>query len=260
MGMHHAWARHVDVVTGSIERSHPGIPTQCAATANVSFVTLGGTEPLTAFPERRTHFLMALGSPVRDRRAERHQATRAEILEAAWALVRKEGLAGLSLRDLAATVGMQPPSIYSYFESKHAIYDAMFRQGYEELNSRTILFEPEPGPAAFKARLRSLIYFCTEDPARYQLLFQRTLPGFTPSPESYALAMNALEGTYRALAADGITSPEHRDLFTALVSGLADQQMANDPGGDRWVRLTDHAADMFLAYATNATLKRGRKS
>jgi AcrR family transcriptional regulator len=46
-------------------------------------------------------------------------------LEAAWQQVRAGGLASLSLRDLARSVGMQPPSLYSYFESKNAIFDAM---------------------------------------------------------------------------------------------------------------------------------------
>jgi AcrR family transcriptional regulator len=48
----------------------------------------------------------------RDRRAERREATRAEILEAAWELARQQGLAGLSLRDIAAKIGMRPPSLY----------------------------------------------------------------------------------------------------------------------------------------------------
>src|SRR5437870_9135304 len=74
--------------------------------------------------------------PMRDRLAERHEATRAEILDAAWQLVRAEGLAALSLRDLARKVGMQAPSLYSYFDSKHAIYDAMFLQGNLELLDR----------------------------------------------------------------------------------------------------------------------------
>src|SRR5262245_31752917 len=64
-----------------------------------------------------------------DRRAARREAAKAEILDAAWALVREHGLAALSLRDLAARVGMRAPSLYQYFPSKHAIYDAMFAQG-----------------------------------------------------------------------------------------------------------------------------------
>src|SRR5689334_5657038 len=77
-----------------------------------------------------------LDSPSRDRRAERREATRTEILDAAWELVRAHGLAALSLRDLAGRVAMQAPSLYSYFESKHAIYDAMFARGAQEFLER----------------------------------------------------------------------------------------------------------------------------
>jgi hypothetical protein len=31
------------------------------------------------------------------------------------------------------------------------------------------------------------------------------------------------------------------------VSGLTHQQVANDPGGDRWVRLSRQAVEMYLA-------------
>src|SRR5581483_871934 len=84
-----------------------------------------------------------VGSPTRDRRTERREATKAEILDAAWDLVRAEGLAALNLRDLAAKVGMRPPSLYSYFDSKHAIYDAMFLQGNLDLLDRYAAM-PEP--------------------------------------------------------------------------------------------------------------------
>lgn len=191
---------------------------------------------------------MAIGNPVRDRRAERHEATRAEILEAAWVLARSEGLAGISLRDLAKAVGMQPPSLYTYFDSKNAIYDAMFRKAFEALESRPDLFTTAPGVDAMKARVRGFLEFCTDDPARYQLMFQRILPDFEPSEESYAVSIRLLDRMNAALAADGITSAAHQDLFTALLAGLSDQQIANDPGGDRWLRLVDDAVDMYLGH------------
>jgi AcrR family transcriptional regulator len=190
---------------------------------------------------------------LRDRRSERHQATRAEILDAAWSLARSAGLAGISLRDLAKAVGMQSPSLYSYFESKNAIYDAMFRQGCVAMSQRDMIFDPTPGSASFKARVKEYLAFCTEDPARYQLLFQRTLPGFAPSEDSYSLAVGILTRAYEALAAAGVTAQSHRDLYTAFTSGLADQQIANDPGGDRWLRLVDDACDMFLSYVLQHT-------
>ena len=117
-----------------------------------------------------------------------------------------------------------------------------------------------PAADAFRARARAFVSFCTEDPARYQLLFQRTLPGFSPSEDSYAVSVRVLQRAYDALAAAGITSDAHRDLFTAVALGLADQQLANDPGGDRWLRLVDEAADMLLAHVSTPTQKRRHRT
>src|SRR5664280_2816824 len=76
--------------------------------------------------------LIMLGTPLRDRQAERREATRTEILEAAWDIARENGLADLTLRDVAARIGMRAPSLYSYFTSKNAIYDAMFGQAWAD--------------------------------------------------------------------------------------------------------------------------------
>jgi AcrR family transcriptional regulator len=185
----------------------------------------------------------------RDRRAERREATRAEILEAAWELAREHGLAGLSLRDIAAKIGMRPPSLYWYFESKHAIYDAMFAEGNLELLRRMAAEDWPDEPRALMRRLaRIFVEFSSEDAARSQLLFQRTIPDFEPSAESYALAVEVLDGGREILAAAGVTDPASFDLWTAVVAGLASQQLANDPGGDRWLRLVDDAIDMYADH------------
>jgi AcrR family transcriptional regulator len=189
------------------------------------------------------------GSPSRDRRAERREATRTEILDAAWDQAREQGLAGVSLRDIAATIGMRPPSLYWYFDSKHAIYDAMFAIGNRMLLDRIQEQEwPEDPRAMLGSMARLFVEFSAEDPARAQLLFQRTIPDFEPTPESYALAIEVVEQGRTALGRAGVKKPEHFDLWTALVSGIASQQIANDPGGDRWERLIDDAVDMFAGH------------
>ncbi len=106
----------------------------------------------------------------------------------------------------------------------------------------------EGARALLLADVRRFFTFSLSDIARYQLLFQRTLPGFEPSPGSYAPAQQALAGARDRLADLGITAPRHLDLFTALLTGLVDQQVANDPGGQRWSRLAGEAVDMFLAH------------
>jgi AcrR family transcriptional regulator len=206
-----------------------------------------------------------LGERTRDRRAERREATRAEIVEAAWALCRREGLAGLSLRDLARQVGMQAPSLYSYFESKHAIYDAMFAQGCREfVDGQREIEVSDDLRTALRQMLRYFVEFCAADEVRYQLLFQRTIPGFEPSPESFAISVANLEEVAARFEAAGLAGQEILDLFTAIGSGLAAQQLSNDPGGDRWLRLIDDAAEMFFEHARRSrtgatTTGRGRR-
>ena len=186
-----------------------------------------------------------------DRRAD---ATREAILEAAWQLSRTEGLTSWSLRQLAREVGLKAPTIYAYFDSKHAIYDAMFRQGYEAFDEVTAQFDgdrvrrPEDARRVFKEGVQATLRFSTEDPVRHQLMFQRVIPDFEPTEETYAVSVRQLERLISMLAKVGVTDPTAVDLWTAVSSGLAHQQLSNEPGGDRWLRLADTACDMFCNH------------
>lgn len=190
--------------------------------------------------------------PIDRRRAE----TRREIVDAAWSLCREHGLAGLSLRELAARVGMRAPSLYSYFASKDDIYDAMFTDGQRSLAAQlaelpALAASADPGTARrhLKAGIRTFFDFCVADSVRYQLLFQRTIPGFEPSAESYSLALRNLETMQRHLADAGIRDAAHLDLWSAMVTGLTAQQISNDPGGTRWAVLIDDAVDALCEHA-----------
>lgn len=174
-------------------------------------------------------------------------------------MVREEGLAALSLRDLASRVGMRAPSLYSYFPSKHAIYDAMFAQGAQQYRDHQAAQQRTGDPLTdVRTGFRSFIEFCTQDEARYQLLFQRSIPGFEPTAASYAIAIAGLQDMQRQLHELGITDERAGDLATALGTGLASQQIANDPGGDRWLRLVDDVAEMFLTQYPPPTKRKGR--
>ena len=185
---------------------------------------------------------------IRDRRAERTAATRREILDAAWEQVRADGLASLVMRDLGARVGMRAQSLYGYFPSKHAIYDAMFAESNQELLRRLANLAATDPEQELRERARVFLQFCVEDPVRYQLLFQRTIPRFEPSPEAFAPAVEVLDGARAALRRCGVTDDRAVDAWTAVTQGLAAQQDANEPGGDRWTRLVDEITDMYLEH------------
>jgi AcrR family transcriptional regulator len=190
------------------------------------------------------------GKPEYNRTTLRRQASVDEIVAEAWELSRANGLGSFSMRELGDRVGMRAQSLYSYFASKMEIFDAMFLQGNEQLleTMRKALDGMEDGddPLASGATIvDTFVRFCTSDPIRYQLLFQRTIPDFVPSEQSYAVAQEAYDlsvGPLRAMGLDG----SQLDLCTAVMAGLVAQQISNDPGGDRWVRLTQRATTMLL--------------
>jgi AcrR family transcriptional regulator len=195
-----------------------------------------------------------------DRRRARHETKRIEILAQAWILARREGLAAISLRDLADSVGLRQPSLYVYFDSKLALYDALFADGYRQLladlDSRDYCGDTRVALVRF---LADQIKFAGDDIVRHQMLFQRTIPGYEPSPQSWALALEFYEKASAVVKAAGIESQPDLDIFTAIVSGMSHQQVANDPGGTRWVDHAERAVNMLLAAAAPPPTRRTKR-
>jgi AcrR family transcriptional regulator len=186
-------------------------------------------------------------------REARRQSARADLMATAWEMVREGGWTALSLRKLARRAGITTPTVYAYFESKNAILDAMFGEAAESFEQNNAASLQDGGPQQqLVAHARRFAAFCTSDVARYQLLFQHLIPGFSPSPESYAPAVRALDSARQLLDHAGVRDARHVDLWTALMTGLVDQQISNDPGGDRWIRLIDDVVAMFLAHCVSA--------
>lgn len=186
--------------------------------------------------------------PNRDRLAERREATRREILEAAWQIARAQGLGAVTLRAVASRVGMQSPSLYSHFESKNAIFDAMFGQAWSEYEAVTDALDPRLPKAPRKAlfmMVGSFVDFCVADLSRFQLMNLRVVVDFEPTPAAYAPSLRVMERFRSRLAGIGVTKDADADLCAAIVGGLIDAQFANEPGGRRYVGQLDRAVDMF---------------
>src|SRR5690242_20701966 len=66
-----------------------------------------------------------------DRRRMRRQQTIEEALDAAVAIMEEADVGGLSMSEIARRLGMRQPSLYKYFGSLHAVYDALFARGLE---------------------------------------------------------------------------------------------------------------------------------
>lgn len=202
---------------------------------------------------------MATTHSPRDRRDRRRQETIAEALDHAVVVMTREGVGGLTVSEVARHLGMRPPSLYKYFPSLHALYDALFARGIEG-SSATVtaaIAGLPPGMDRLRTAGRAYVRWAVENPALAQLLHWRVVPGFEPSADTFARAGEAqdrLRTELRAAVSAGdlaheAASTRGERLWTVLLSGLMTQQMANDPGtpfeDGVFTSLTDQALDLF---------------
>src|SRR3954471_7123746 len=96
-----------------------------------------------------------------------------------------EGVAGLTVSAVARVLGVKPPSIYKYFDSRMAIYDALFRRGQPA--NLDPLRDPRggvaPGLPAIEAGLEATGRWAIGHPVLAQLLFWRPVPGYVPTDD-----------------------------------------------------------------------------
>lgn len=204
-----------------------------------------------------------------DRRERRRRETIEEILDVAVEVMAADGVAGLSLAEVARRMGVRPPSLYQYFGSKLAVYDAVFARGLVQLQAAIdagIAGLGDDPLAVLRRGTLVLVDWCLAHPVYTQLLFWRTVPGFEPSPETFELSIRQMQDLRDKLSAavtagqldPSATSEEALALFTSLVSGVVTQQLANEPdaapGRGRFARLAPTVLEMFLTrYAPRET-------
>jgi AcrR family transcriptional regulator len=183
---------------------------------------------------------MAADSTAGKRRHHGFAATRDRILAEARAIMRADGVAALSMQELARRTGMRAPSLYTYFDSKHAIYDEVFRAGMREYRERQDALERRLGfgPHLLGAVIRDYVAFADEAPELFSLLFERPVPGFEPSAAALEEAFGLLADSdrrVRRMLEEGIARPDlpveqARDVVVVLMHGIAALHRANEPG------------------------------
>ncbi len=122
------------------------------------------------------------------RRQRNHDEVSANILQAAREVMREQGVADLNLQQIARRVGMRAPSLYNYFASRNAIYEALFVMGMQMYRERLGVLLDTYGVTweGLERAMEGYLSFALENPELYQLLFERPVPGFVPSADGMA--------------------------------------------------------------------------
>jgi AcrR family transcriptional regulator len=156
--------------------------------------------------------------------------TKELLLQAALALFAEKGFEGTSVRDIARSVGLSESVLYAHFDSKRAIFDAVFgRLGPLSATAalNDLLAEADADPPGF---LRSLVdRLMTEwsSPAARQLISLMSHDNMLHSTrlrEGITASLGGLAEVFARWMADGrvdsaLGSP--RDLAYALIAPVA---------------------------------------
>jgi AcrR family transcriptional regulator len=182
------------------------------------------------------------GTVAPDRRQRRRQETIEHVLDIAVEVMAEQGVAGLTLGEVARRMGIRPPSLYGYFDGKNALYDALFERGWRDLLAAMRAVEEASDGRDLVADLlaseSAFVRWAVEHPAYAPLMFWRPVPGFVPSERAYAPATE-LERMAReflvVLRSAGLLRPDAElDLVyrtqTPVIAGVISQQLANAPG------------------------------
>jgi AcrR family transcriptional regulator len=120
---------------------------------------------------------------------------RATILAASAALIEEEGLAKLSMREVARRAGVTHQAPYHYFADREAILGEIAEQGFRMLSERVERAVELAAGATMPERIgtmgRAYVEFACAHPAHFRIMFRPELVNLDNYPSALAEGANA---------------------------------------------------------------------
>jgi AcrR family transcriptional regulator len=181
-------------------------------------------------------------------------ANKAEILKAATALFMEQGAAGLNVRAIAAKAGVSTIGVYSHFDGKHGLLEALYVDGFSQLGDAVATNggDADPQAAIMNAVDRYLMFSLTNS-SHYSLMFDSGSMAYQPSAaadNAARLAFGKLVETVSRLTSPSLDPKQSWTLafeLWALVHGYVTLR-AHSPvnGSDAWRNAVRSAVAVHL--------------
>ncbi len=127
-------------------------------------------------------------------RAYGHELLRRNVVEAADRLLREEGPDALTVRRVAKTLDCSTKIIYTLFQGKDGLADALYLEGCAGLAQAIARVPKAATPAAY---LRAVAFaywtFALANPGYYMVMFGGAIPNYQPSATSIHSTATAFE-------------------------------------------------------------------
>lgn len=141
------------------------------------------------------------------KRSYHHGDLRRTLLDAAIALLESEGLAALSLREVARRAGVTHGAPYHHFQDRAALLSAIASEGFELLRGSMEGAQAAVGPRADErlgASGRGYVGFALRHPAHFRVMFRPELAGLPGGGPEGGGAYQLLVDTVLACQREGL--------------------------------------------------------
>ncbi|MEO6571377.1 MAG: TetR/AcrR family transcriptional regulator [Ilumatobacteraceae bacterium] len=132
---------------------------------------------------------------------------RATLLHAALTVLRRDGAAALTVRNITAEAGCSTTGVYTYFGGKHGLVEAIYLEGFESFDE-ALDYDGELIEAG-----RAYRRWALANPTHYLVMFGRAVPEFVPGEQAAQRAASSfallVEAVGRAGATDPLSSAYH---------------------------------------------------
>ena len=182
-------------------------------------------------------------------RAEAREQRQREILDVASAVIADEGPAALSMRRLAQDVGASTMVLYTLFESKEGLLDALVREGFERF-AEALRAVDETDPWEHLLALgRAYRAYARAQPSYYRLMWEFRRRGDAPwSPgvrdEAFQALVAGMARVMRDLGRDPEGARPAALVVWAAVHGFVSLELQGGPGGEA---AFEHLLDFLVA-------------
>ena len=177
------------------------------------------------------------------------------ILEAAEALLEERGIDGVQVREVAERAKTSTMGVYSRFGGKSGLLDQLYIRGFERLRGAAAPIRGKGEPTEeLEWMAEAYRSHAHEWPRHYDLMFGRGVPGFEPSAEARATALEGfqvwVDSVKRATDAGVLSGRPDENAFRlwALNHGYVSLELADmaPTGSERALRQRHRAA--FRAF------------
>lgn len=151
--------------------------------------------------------------------AYHHGDLRAALLDTAFQILKKDGLAALSLREVARRTRVSHQAPYHHFATRGHLLAALAREGFDQLAGELEVIQAaarDPLRAAQETGVR-YVTFAAANPERFRLMFGAELGSREPYPELEQAAQSVFVLLVRPF---GLTPGQRRGAPDAVVLTL----------------------------------------